>query len=213
MGRIMDMEGDGIQEAANVAKFNGFKLETDYFYYTNEGTDRLLTFYLSTANALIDAEKLKNIGGFYELFSPFYCGDIDLSVRASQLKWTCYYEHNAICRRRVSASLKSHEATEKEKSINYRNYLYLHALYLNGFKLIGWYFQITITELLPKLIAGQTWVWKSYKDLFKNKDSIKAYKARIKSLLLKNDSRKTIFNVVEKIRNSVKNKNLVSFKP
>lgn len=213
MGRIADMEGDHIQEAAQVAKFNGFKLEIDYFYYTNEGTDRLLTFYLSTANALIDAEKLKNIGGFYELFSPFYCADIDLSIRAWQLKWTCYYEHNAVCRRQVPTSTKNHEAAEMEKVIPYRNWLYLQALHLNGFKLIAWYFQITITELLPKLITGQTWVWKSYKDLFENRDSIKAYKERIKSLLQKNDSRKTIFNVVEKIRNSVKNKNLISFKP
>lgn len=213
MGRIMDMEDDHIQEAAHVAKFNGFKLETDYFYYTNEDTDRLLTFYLSGANALIDAEKLKKIGGFYELFSPFYCGDIDLCIRAWQLKWTCHYEHKAICRRQVPASLKNHETEEKDKIINYRNGLYLHALHLSGFKLIAWYFQITVTELLPKLIAGQTWVWESHKDLFKNKDNIKAYKERIKSLLQKNDSRKTIFNVVEKIRNSVKNKNLVSFKP
>jgi GT2 family glycosyltransferase len=69
MGRIIDMDGDHIQDAARIPKFNGLKLKTDYFYYTNGGNDRLATFYLSGANALIDANKLKEIGGFYEIFA------------------------------------------------------------------------------------------------------------------------------------------------
>ncbi|WP_217452240.1 hypothetical protein [Mucilaginibacter humi] len=63
-------------------KFNGLKLKTDYFYYTDAVDDRLYTFYLSGANALIATKKLKAIGGFYELFSPFYCEDMELSIRA-----------------------------------------------------------------------------------------------------------------------------------
>ncbi len=34
MGRIIDMEGDHIQDAARIPKFNGLQLKTDYFYYT-----------------------------------------------------------------------------------------------------------------------------------------------------------------------------------
>jgi GT2 family glycosyltransferase len=213
MGRIIDMEGDHIQDAARVPKFNGFKLKTDYFYYTNDDNDRLLTLYLSGANALINAEKLKKIGGFYELFSPFYCEDMELSMRAWRLSWKCYYEHNAICRHQVSASTKNYETAKWVKSVYYRNRFYLHALHLNGLDLIAWYFQITIIDLLPKLIIGQTWIWKSYKDLFKNRKNIKAYKERIKKLLDENDSQKTIFTVVKRIRNSVKNKKLIRFKP
>ena len=36
MGRIIDMDGDNIQDAARVPKFNGLKLKTDYFYYTDK---------------------------------------------------------------------------------------------------------------------------------------------------------------------------------
>ncbi|WP_426669269.1 glycosyltransferase family 2 protein [Mucilaginibacter sp. McL0603] len=82
MGRIIDMEGDGIQDAARMPKFNGLKLKTGYFYCSDNADDRLYTMYLSGANALIDAAKLKEIGGFDEIFSPFYSEDMELSIRA-----------------------------------------------------------------------------------------------------------------------------------
>jgi GT2 family glycosyltransferase len=213
MGRIMDMEGDHIQDAARVPTFNGFKIKTDYFYYTNRKNDRLYTFYLSGANALIDAAKLKEIGGFFEIFSPFYCEDMELSIRAWRLNWKCYYEHNAICRHEVSASTKNYQTAKWVKSVYYRNRFYLHAIHLNGLALTAWYFQITIIDLLPKLIAGQSWIWESYKELFKNRKLIKQYKEKVKNLLDGRENNGTIFNMVRKIQLSVSNKIPIKFKP
>lgn len=212
MGRIIDMEGDHIQDAARVPQFNGLKLKTAFFYYTDKEDDWLYTFYLSGANALIDAAKLKQMGGFYELFSPFYCEDMELSIRAWRLNWKCYYEHNAICRHQVSASTKNYKTAQWVKSIYYRNRFYLHALHLNGIALFGWYIQITIIDMLPKLIAGQFWIWKSYRELFKNSSLIRQYKKKVGDLLVKNNSKLTIFNVVDKIKASVKNKKLIRIK-
>ncbi|HWZ04336.1 MAG TPA: glycosyltransferase family 2 protein [Mucilaginibacter sp.] len=213
MGRIIDMDGDHIQDAARAPKFKGFKVKTDYFYYTNDENDRLYTFYLSGANALISAEKLKQIGGFYELFSPFYCEDMELSVRAWRLNWKCYYEHSSICRHKVSASTKNYQTEKWVKSVYFRNRFYFHALHLNGWALKAWYLQITIIDLLPKLLAGQTWIWKSYRELFANRALIKQYKSKINGLLHDNSSRLTLFNIVNKIRSSVKHKKVEQFKP
>ncbi|WP_295674745.1 glycosyltransferase family 2 protein [uncultured Mucilaginibacter sp.] len=213
MGRIIDMEGDHIQDAARVPKFNGFKIKTDYFYYTNNENDRLYTFYLSGANALISTEKLKQIGGFYELFSPFYCEDMELSVRAWRMNWKCYYEHNSVCRHKVSASTKNYETAKWVKSIYFRNRFYFHALHLNGWALKAWYLQVTIVDLLPKLLVGQTWIWKSYRELFANRALINQYKSKITNLLHNNSSRLSIFNVADKVRSSVKAKRIVRFKP
>jgi GT2 family glycosyltransferase len=213
MGRIVDMDSDQIQDAARMPKFNGLKLKTDYFYYTRDDQNRLFTFYLSGANALIDAAKLKQIGGFYELFSPFYCEDMELCLRAWRLKWNCYYEHNAICRHEVSASTKNYQTANWVKSVYYRNRFYLHALHLNGLKLLAWYCQVTLIDLLPKLLAGQNWIWKSYRDLFRNRKLVRQYKKRIEKLMDENESHVTISEVVAKIRSSVKNKRLVRFKP
>jgi GT2 family glycosyltransferase len=211
MGRITDMGGDQIQDAARVPKLNGYKFKTDYFYYTNDDSHRLYTFYLSGANALISAEKLRDIGGFYELFSPFYCEDIELCLRAWRLKWNCYYEHKAICMHEVSESTKNYQTANWIKSMHYRNRFYMHALHLDGWPLIGWYFQITIIDFLPKLLAGQSWIWKSYLDLFKNRKSIKRYKEHIRYLMSGKETRVTIFDIVNKIQLSVKNKKITRF--
>jgi len=212
MGRIIDMGGDNIQDAARLPKFNGLKLKTDYFYFTNADNDKLYTFYLSGANALINAAKLKEIGGFYELFSPFYCEDMELSIRAWKLGWKCYYEHGAVCRHQVSASTKNYQKPKWIKSTYYRNRFYLHALHLNGLALLGWYVQITLIDLLPKLLVGQTWIWKSYTQLFKNNSLIKQYKNRLNELLAKHNSQRDIFTVVNDIRASVKGKTLIKIK-
>lgn len=212
MGRIIDMEGDNIQDAARLPKFNGLKLKTAFFYYTNNKQDQLYTLYLSGANALIDAAKLKQIGGFYELFSPFYCEDMELSMRAWKLNWKCYYEHEAICRHQISATTKNYKTAQWVKSIYYRNRFYFHALHLDGLALVGWYIQITLIDLLPKLLVGQFWIWKSYTELFKNSALINQYRNRLKELLVKSNSKVTIFNVVDKITTSVYGKDLMKIK-
>jgi GT2 family glycosyltransferase len=213
MGRIIDMEGDHIQDAARVPKFNGLKIKTDYFFYSNDPDARSYTFYLSGANALISAEKLRALGGFYELFSPFYCEDMELSIRAWRLKWKCYYEHSAICRHQLSASTKNYNTAKWVKSIYFRNRFYLHAIHLNGFPLFLWYLQITFIDLLPKLLIGQTWIWESYSQLFANRTEIRHFKQKLNDLFERNESYVTIFNVVNKIRRYVKNKDYTRFNP
>ncbi len=212
MGRIIDMEGDHIQDAARLPKFNGLKLKTDFFYYTDTQQDKLYTFYLSGANALIDTAKLKQIGGFYELFSPFYCEDMELSLRAWRMGWKCYYEHQSICRHQISASTKNYKTAQWVKSIYYRNRFYMHALHLDGLALLGWYIQITLIDLLPKLLVGQFWIWKSYTELFKNSGSIKQYKNRLKTLLAANNIEISIFKVVNIIKKSARGKELRKIK-
>ncbi|TSD63043.1 glycosyltransferase family 2 protein [Inquilinus sp. KBS0705] len=211
MGRIIDMEGDHIQDAARIPKFNGLKLKTAYFYYSDKPGDELYTFYLSGANALVDAKKLKQLGGFYELFSPFYCEDIELSLRAWRMGYKCYYEHRAICRHQMSASTKNYQTARWVKSVYYRNRFYLHALHLSGLARLGWFMQITFIDLLPKLLVGQIWIWKSYTGLFRNSKQIKSYQNRLEKLL--GDKHQSIFDVVKYLKKSVESKQITRFKP
>lgn len=213
MGCIKDMDGKHIQDAARMPAMNGLKLKTKYFYYSHDDKDRLYTLYLSGANALIHADKLKEIGGFYELFSPFYCEDMELSLRAWRLKWNCYYEHKAVCMHEVSASTKNYETAKRIKTIYFRNRFYMHALHLNGFALAAWYCQITFVDLLPRLLAGQLWIWKSYMALVRNRKEIKSYKVKIRDLMEIKDTRVTVFDIVKRIRTSVRNKRITRFKP
>lgn len=212
MGRIIDMEGDGIQDAARMPKFNGFKLKTAYFYYRTENDAPSYTLYLSGANALVDAAKMKAIGGFDEIFSPFYGEDLELSLRAWRQNWLCYYEHQAICRHMGQGSTKNYKTAKWVKSIYYRNRFFVHAIHLNGLPLLLWFLQITVVDLLPKLIAGQLWMWSSYVALLKNWGAVKQSKAKVKMLMDNNNSHTSVFAVVDTIKALAQSNNIVRLK-
>ncbi len=214
MGRIIDMEGERIQDAARMPKFNGFKLKTDYFFYKETPGDWLYTFYLSGANALVDASKLKQLQGFDELFSPFYCEDMELSLRAWRLGWKCYYEHQAVCRHQVSASTKNYQTAKWVKSVYYRNRFYMHAIHLEGFALFAWYCQVTVVDLVPRLLAGHFWIWQSYRQLFKSGTMIGQSRAAFKAISQKQKGKsKSIFEVVSMLRSVADTSNFIRFKP
>jgi GT2 family glycosyltransferase len=213
MGRIIDMEGDHIQDAARLPKFNGLKLKTGAFFYSADTDARLYTMYLSGANALIDAVKLKELGGFNEMFSPFYSEDMELSIRAWRLGWKCYYEHNAICRHRLSATTKNYKTAQWVKSIYFRNRFYFHVLHFDGLASFAYYCQITLIDMLPKLLVGQFWIWKSYRELFINSGLIGRRKKAFREQMDQHHSKISLFDVVSNIHASVKNKNTIRFKP
>ncbi|MBC7914361.1 MAG: glycosyltransferase family 2 protein [Pyrinomonadaceae bacterium] len=208
MGRIIDMEGDKIQDSARIARFNGLKIKTD-FYYTLNPSDKNYSFYLSGANALIDANKLKELGGFNELFSPFYGEDLELSLRAWRLGWKCYYEHQSVCRHKASASTKNYKTPKWVKSIYYRNRFYVHAIHLNNLYVLVWFLQITVIDFIPKLLFGNFWIWKSYTGLLKSLPEIRKSRYQIKKMMVKRGSRMSIFDLAKLIKQSIQKKDIL----
>ena len=210
MGRVLKPTDDEIVDAARLPKFKGLKIETDYSYYTANSSNRLLTFYLSGTNALIDAAKLKKTGGFYELFSPVCCGDMELSIRAWRVKWKCYYEHESVCWQQVSPDELN--ANRYDKGAAYLNLLYLHAIHLNGWSLKAWYIQIFFGDLLPALFSRKKWRWDSFREFRANKPAIQDYKYKVRDLMDENDSQTNLFSVVGKLKLSVSNKKIIKVK-
>ncbi|RYE31424.1 MAG: glycosyltransferase family 2 protein [Sphingobacteriaceae bacterium] len=212
MGRIIDIEGDHIQDAARSIAFKGFKLKTNRFFYSENPEDFVPTAYLSGANALIDAKKLKEIGGFNELFSPFYGEDLDLGLRAWQLGWKCWYEHQSVCRHQMSASTQSYQTEIWIKSIYYRNRLFAHAIHLNGLDLIGWYLQILLVDLLPQLITGKFWLLKSYQQLFTQQKAIAVSKNNLALLMQKKGGKRSIPQIKAEMTKLIENMKIVRLK-
>ncbi|MEJ6981171.1 glycosyltransferase family 2 protein [Pedobacter sp. P351] len=208
MGRIIDMEGDRIQDAARIPKFHGFKIKTE-FYYTLDPENKNYSFYLSGANALIDAKKLKQIGGFNELFSPFYGEDLELSLRAWRLGWKCYYEHQSVCRHKASASTNNYKTPQWVKRIYYRNRFFVHAIHLSGVSLVFWILQITFIDLFPRLLAGNLWMWNSYNDLLSNIKEIKKSKRELRTQMMSRGKEITLLNIVKIINDSLKGKEVI----
>lgn len=159
MGRIIGWSDDHIQDGAKYPSFHSAKIKTSVNYLLEDEEEMkggLYSMYLSGANALMDRKKLEELGGFNELFSPFYVEDYELSLRAWRLGWFCYYEHRAVCRHQTSTTIRSKSRKSFIKMISNRNKWFLHAIHLNAGRRLLW-----MLQLLPEVFF-QSLLMKGY---------------------------------------------------
>ena len=134
MSRIVGLDSDKIQDGAKYPDYSFGNISPNKNYNCSNQSS-LYSLYLSGANALVDRKKLIKLGGFDEIFNPFYLEDVDLGLRAWRAGYKCYYEHNAICRHPSSSTIKK-EFSKEVKIISKRNKMYLHFIHLNNFELV-----------------------------------------------------------------------------
>ncbi|MBC6111031.1 glycosyltransferase family 2 protein [Pedobacter fastidiosus] len=209
MARIMSFDEGRIEDAARLLYYSGCRIKANKFYYSENPTDEnVFTAYLSGANALVDAKKLKELGGFDEIYSPFSSEDFDLSLRAWQLGWKCYYEHQAFCFHHVSGSTKTQIKSNFIKKIYYRNRYILQGIHLQGLRKTLWPLQQILSELLPKMLTGKFWVLQSYNDYLAHKKPIISSRERLKILKKKYNSDLNISDVMVIINQSISTKKI-----
>jgi GT2 family glycosyltransferase len=144
MSRIIGWDNNTIQDGGKYPSFHGLKIKTsgNYVPIGPEPRHWLYSMYLSGANAFVDKEKIFQLGGFNEMFAPFYVEDYELSVRAWRFGWKCYYDHESICRHKESVTIKNKTKKDEVNVIYYRNKMYLHALHLPATSLWLWHGQL-----------------------------------------------------------------------
>ncbi|MEJ7626707.1 MAG: glycosyltransferase family 2 protein [Ferruginibacter sp.] len=194
MGRIIGWDDEEIQDGGKYPGFHGAKIKTsgNYIPLHPEADDKLYSMYLSGANALVSRQKLLELGGFDEIFAPFYVEDYEISLRAWRIGYKCYYHHEAESRHKVSASVTSKNRKNFVNAIYYRNKMYLHAMHLEGTSLFLWYLQL-LPETLIRLFTFRFYYLQSLAMFFSNH---KRMKNSIKKLHLTRD-RKDILSVKE----------------
>lgn len=209
MARIMSFDESRIEDAARLLYFSGCRIKANKFYYSEKPTDEYVyTAYLSGANALVDAKKIKELGGFDEIYSPFSSEDFDLSLRAWQLGWKCYYEHQSFCFHHVSGSTKTQIKSNFIKKIYYRNRYILQGIHLVGWRKALYPFQQLFTELAPKILTGKLWVLESYKDYLNHQKRVSASIERLDLLKRKHQSDLDLNSVITIINQSLTNKKI-----
>ena len=210
MGRITGWDDNQIQDGGKYPTFHGVKIKTNgnYIPLSSKSEDRLYSMYLSGANAFVSREKFNTLGGFDELFAPFYVEDFELCLRAWRLGWKCYYEHNAICRHQISTTIKSKSSKNFVKAIYRRNKMFLHAIHLSKNKIFLWYLQL-LPEMLLHLITGRLWFFESLKMFFSLQKEIKLSKRNFEQL----QKQKNIFlNVGDVVNNIILSLKKISLK-
>lgn len=194
MSRIMNKDMK-IEDAARFLAFSGMKFKATNFFYSNDPTKKVPTAYLSGANALICREKLLELGGFDEVFSPFYCEDVDLSFRAWRLGWKCYYEHEAICYHEVSTTTRKVKSRRALQAAVYKNKFILHAIHLDGLELGLWYAQLIFIEVFLRLLIGKFWILDAIREFYKSKGQIRLSKEKLREKMAKRNSTLSIHDV------------------
>lgn len=204
MGRITGWDDDEIQDGAKYPSFHGAKIKTtgNYIALDPDTNDRLYSIYLSGANALIDRHKLLQLGGFNELFSPFYVEDYELSLRAWRLGYTCYYDHFAVCRHQVSTSIKAKSKKNYINTIYYRNKLFLHYIHLSGAHLLLWKLQL-IGETIFSFFSGKFYFFTSLRFFFDNLRRATMAKEKIKTLAIETQKLYSVKQVVQIVLHSI----------
>ncbi len=77
-----------------------------------------------------DLEKLRALGGFNPLFSPFYWEDVDLSLRAWHRGWKILYEPSAEVRHAASSTIGPRFRPDEVRRISQRNRMMVHWIHL-----------------------------------------------------------------------------------
>ncbi|RYZ19218.1 MAG: glycosyltransferase, partial [Chitinophagaceae bacterium] len=173
MSKIVGWEDDKIQDGGKYPSFHGLKIKTsgNYIPLRKERDQWYYSMYLSGANAFVDRNKLLQLQGFDELFAPFYVEDFELSLRAWRMGWKCYYDDVAVCRHKLSVSIKSAHKKKNIRIVYNRNKMYLHAIHLNSFKRFQWFVQLGFESAAYLFMLRLTWL-KSLQQFAGNYDRV-----------------------------------------
>lgn len=177
MGAIFDKETKVAQDGAKIARIHLLRIDSNKNNFTK--SDVLPTLFLSGANALVRREYLTQLGGFCELFNPYYSEDVDLGIQAWRSGWKLYFQPLAICYHAQSSTIKK-LPNNKVRMIAKRNKHFVHFLHLPP--VLNWIYLIMILfNSLGQLLAGNTLHMKCFMAVVKQLKKLqKERKSRLK---------------------------------
>jgi GT2 family glycosyltransferase len=212
MGRIIGLNDDSIQDGAKYPLMRGLTIKGTQNYMLkeeNKNNSSLPSLFLSGANALMDRKKLQELGGFDEIYSPFYGEDLDLSLRAWRLGWKCYYEHEAICRHPASTTIANYHKKRKIKIVSTRNKLVLHSIHFNG--ALYFLYRIKIFfEFIFRTLSFQTYYFNAFCLYLRKMDEVRDSRNKM-ALLIRKYSGKNIQEVINELQSQIKKWNIIKF--
>ncbi|MEO7801294.1 MAG: glycosyltransferase [Ginsengibacter sp.] len=212
MGRMIGWEDDHIQDGGKYPYFELAKIKTsgNYIPADSAAGQKLYSMYLSGANALVSRQKVLLLNGFDEIYSPFYVEDYDLSLRAWRLDWKCYYDHFAVCRHKISVSIKSAASKKHVAKIYNRNKMILHAIHLHGVQKVFWFMQLLL-EAIFRTITFQWYYTRALWLFGNNAKNIENSKKAFEAVSFKQGKNNSVREVVTFIRTSLATKNISRF--
>ncbi|MEP6820927.1 MAG: glycosyltransferase family 2 protein [Chthoniobacterales bacterium] len=109
--------------------------------------------YCTAGCSLFSREKLLAVGGFCELFDPFYYEDVELSLQAARRGWRLAFAPKSVVEHRHGSTTR--KKPWKMKIVPSRNYFFLHWLVLAGRSAWGPHLLALVLHILKWLLQGR----------------------------------------------------------
>ncbi len=158
----------------------------------------VFTFYLCGGNAIVDREKMLELQGFLDIYHPFYLEDVDLSLRAWLSGWKLYFNPEAQCFHKHSATISKYHSKDFVNLISKRNRLILSYLYLTGYNEILFRISTYIKSLYYKLFYtfNLSHIYPGYREFFRVLGKLNTYQVPM-------NKRKNLKKVITEIQRDI----------
>jgi GT2 family glycosyltransferase len=120
----------------------------------------LYSMFASGGSAMFRRARFLELGGFDQLFAPFYLEDVELSYRAWKRGLTVGYEPASVVRHRFSSTIGGIQGANVP-AVAQRNRLILHWIHLDDGRLVAWHALWTLVLLVtspltlkPQFVRG-----------------------------------------------------------
>lgn len=111
------------------------------------------TFYVSGGAGIFDCQKLLKLGGFDEIFSPFYFEDVDLSFRALKMGWKVLCDPSRVVEHRHETTITKSRKKLYIKTVAQRNWIIFNWKNLDVLNLASHIFWLP-ANILRELFIG-----------------------------------------------------------
>ncbi len=134
-----------------------------------QSNEAYLTLYCSGGSVMMRKEMFESLGGFSDLYKPFYYEDFDLGLRAWYQGWSSYFYPSAEVIHADKGTIEDHFKSDLIKSTQRRNRYFLEWVHFSKARLIFSTVPFTLLQVLGEL-------------LLLDRKNIKAFFAAIKKL-------------------------------
>lgn len=113
------------------------------------------TAWAEGGSSIFSKEKFLELGGFDELYSPFYWEDIDISYRAWKIGYKVLFDPNILVEHHHESTISTYFSSKTIKKISYRNQLIFIWKNITDINLLFSHYLLLIPNIIILLFKGE----------------------------------------------------------
>jgi GT2 family glycosyltransferase len=158
-----------------------------------QSEEAYLTLYCSGGSMMMRKKMFEKLGGYSDLYKPFYYEDFDLGLRAWYQGWPSYFYPCAEVIHADKGTIEDHFKSDLIKSTQRRNRYFLEWTHFSRTRLIFSTIPFTLFQFLGELILFDKKNVKAFFNAFTNLNEVRKHRIKTSNKKVK------LKNIIEKI--------------